>query len=47
VDAFEVDASSRPSLPLPLVTLLGTGLVMAGLALVWELRSRPRRQKLF
>jgi hypothetical protein len=47
VDAFQVDASSAPSFPLPFVALLGAGLVVTGVALLWDLRNRPRRQKLF
>ncbi len=47
VDAFQVDAGSPPSFPMPVVALLGGGLVVAGVALAWDLRSRPRRQKLF
>jgi hypothetical protein len=47
VDAFQVDASGPPAFPLPLVALLGTGLAASGVALAWDLRNQPRRQKLF
>ena len=47
VDAFEVNAGRPPSLPIPLVALLGVALVAAGAGLFWDLRTRPRRQKFF
>ncbi|MEJ2208996.1 MAG: hypothetical protein P8129_08175 [Anaerolineae bacterium] len=47
VDAFQVNAATAPTFPAPFVGLLGGGLVVAIAALAWDLRNRPRRQKLF
>lgn len=47
VDAFEVNAGSPPAFPAPFVALLGGALMVATAALAWDLRNRPRRQKLF
>ena len=47
VDAFQVNAAIPPTFPAPFVGLLGAGLVVAVAALAWDLRNRPRRQKLF
>jgi hypothetical protein len=47
VDAFEVNVGQLPAFPLPLVAVLGVGLLAATVALVWELRHRPRRERFF
>jgi hypothetical protein len=47
VDAFRVNAGQPPAFPIPLVATLGAGMVVAVLGLVWDLRTRPRRQKVF
>ena len=47
VDAFEVNAGQPPAFPTLPVALLGTGVLLAFGALVWDARSRPRREKFF
>ncbi|MBN1658443.1 MAG: hypothetical protein JXA93_08590 [Anaerolineae bacterium] len=47
VDAFAVNAGRPPAFPTLLVALLGTALVAASAGLVWDLHTRPRRQKFF
>ena len=47
VDAFEVNAGRALAFPAPLAAALGAGVVVAALALVWDLRSRPRRERFF
>jgi hypothetical protein len=47
VDAFEVNAGQPPAFPVLPVALLGLALVVAVGALVWDVLSRPRREKFF
>ncbi|MGD2207066.1 MAG: hypothetical protein PVH17_09825 [Anaerolineae bacterium] len=47
VDAFEVNTGQPPAFPTLLVALLSAGAVLAAGLLVWDLRSRPRREKFF
>jgi hypothetical protein len=47
IDAFEVNAGRPPSFPALAVAGLGGGLVLLAGMLVWDLRSRPRREKFF
>lgn len=47
VDAFEVNAGRPPAFPTALVAILGTGLLIVGALLVWDRRSRPRRERFF
>jgi hypothetical protein len=47
VDAFEVNAGQPPAFPWLPVVALGLGTAAVAAALVWDLRSRPRREKFF
>jgi hypothetical protein len=47
VDAFEVSAAEPPGFPLWLSAGLGLGSLMVTGLLVWDFRSRPRREKFF
>jgi hypothetical protein len=47
VDAFEVNAAQPPGFPTSLAAALGIGSLLATVALVLDLRSRPRREKFF
>ncbi len=47
VDAFEVNAGKPPPFPVGPVAGLGAGLLSAAGLLVWDLRSRPRRERFF
>jgi polysaccharide biosynthesis protein PslG len=47
VDALEVNAGELPAFPTPLVAGLGAGVLVLAVALAWDLRSRPRREKFF
>jgi hypothetical protein len=47
VDAFEVNAGQPPAFPVWPVGALVVGILVAGGALVWQWRSRPRREKFF
>jgi hypothetical protein len=47
VDAFEVNAGRPPAFPLLSAGLLVAGLLIAAVALVWDLRHRPRREQFF
>jgi hypothetical protein len=47
IDAFEVSAAQPPGFPTSLATGLGIGSLLAAAALVWDLRSQPRREKFF
>lgn len=47
VDAFEVNAGRPPAFPTALVAILGTGLLIVGALLVWDRRTRPRRERFF
>ncbi|MGC9334121.1 MAG: hypothetical protein ACP5JJ_08240 [Anaerolineae bacterium] len=47
VDAFEVNRAEAPAFPTMLVSLLAAGILLAGLALIWDHRTRPRREKYF
>jgi hypothetical protein len=47
VDAFEVNVGQPPAFPILPVALLGLALVVAVGALIWDVRSRPRREKFF
>lgn len=47
VDAFQVNAGQPPAFPLLPVTILGIGLLVVAALLVWDLRSRPQREKFF
>ena len=47
VDAFEVNAGQLPAFPILLVAGLGAGVLVLAGALVWDLHSRPRREKFF
>ncbi|MGD8792237.1 MAG: hypothetical protein PVF47_06755, partial [Anaerolineae bacterium] len=47
VDAFEVDAGQPPIFPTWQVVLMGGGLLLAAVALVFDIRTRPRREKIF
>ena len=47
VDAFEVNAGQPPALPILPVAILGTLLSAVAAALIWDLRSRPRREQFF
>jgi hypothetical protein len=47
VDAFEVNAGRPPAFPTLSVALLSAGLVGVAGALLWEWRSRPRRETFF
>ncbi len=47
VDAFEVNAGQPPAFPALPVALLGVGVMLAIGALIWDARSRPRREKFF
>lgn len=47
VDAFEVSAGQPPAFPALTVAGLGVGLVAVMLAMAWDLRARPRRERFF
>ena len=47
VDAFEVNAGRPPAFPILSVGLLATGLLIAALALVLDIRRRPQREQFF
>jgi hypothetical protein len=47
VDAFEVNVGQPPPFPVVPVGLLGLGALGVAAALVWDLRTRPRREKFF
>jgi hypothetical protein len=47
IDAFEVNAGQPPAFPALPVALLGAGVVLAGIALAWDLLNRPRRERFF
>lgn len=47
VDAFEVNAGQPPSFPIVPVAILGLGALVLAAVLVWDLRTRPRREKFF
>ena len=47
VDAFEVNVGQPPPFPVVPVGLLGLGTLGLAAALVWDLRTRPRREKFF
>jgi hypothetical protein len=47
VDAFEVNAGRPPAFPILLVASLAVGVLAAASALVWDVRSRPRRETFF
>jgi hypothetical protein len=47
MDAFEVNAGQPPSFPWLLVAILGAVTLVAVAALVWDLRTRPRRETYF
>jgi hypothetical protein len=47
VDAFEVNAGPPLAFPLLPTLLLGGGVLLALVALIWDARTRPRREKLF
>jgi hypothetical protein len=47
VDALEVSAAQPPGFPISLAAGLGLGSIVAAIALVWDVRSRPRREKFF
>ena len=47
VDAFEVNAGQPPAFPVLPVAALGVGILIVAAALVWQWRTRPRREKFF
>jgi polysaccharide biosynthesis protein PslG len=47
VDAFEVNSEEPPEFPTLLVGLLTGGILIGGLVLAWDVRTRPRRQQYF
>jgi hypothetical protein len=47
VDAFEVNVGQPPAFPILPVAILGIALVAVTAALIWDLRSRPRREQFF
>jgi hypothetical protein len=47
VDAFEVNAGQPAAFPVLPVAVLGVGVLLAAGALVWDVRSRPRRERYF
>jgi hypothetical protein len=47
VDAFEVNAGQPPAFPVLPVAVLGAGALLAAAGLMWDRRSRPRRQTYF
>ena len=47
VDALEVNAGQRPAFPMLPVALLGLGVVVIATLLLWDIRTRPRREKFF
>ena len=47
VDAFEVNAGQLAVFPVLPVAILGVGVLLAVGALVWDVRSRPRRERYF
>ena len=47
VDALEVNAGQLPSFPILPVVLLGLGVILVAGLLVWDVRTRPRREKFF
>jgi hypothetical protein len=47
VDAFEVNAGQPPAFPILPVAVLGFLLLITAGALLWDLRSRPRREQFF
>jgi hypothetical protein len=47
VDAFEVNAGQPPAFPILPVIGLGVALLVVAGILLWDLRSRPRREKFF
>jgi hypothetical protein len=47
VDALEVSAGQPPAFPTLTVAGLSLGLLAVAAAIVWELRTRPRREKFF
>ena len=47
VDALEVNAGQLPSFPIVPVVVLVFGVIVVASVLVWDLRTRPRREKFF
>lgn len=47
VDAFEVNAGQPPAFPVLPVALLSTAALIAAGVLLWDLSSRPRRERFF
>ncbi|NIV35879.1 MAG: hypothetical protein GWN58_42450, partial [Anaerolineae bacterium] len=47
VDALEVNAGQPPAFPLVPAVILGLGVLVVAALLVWDLRTRPRREKFF
>jgi hypothetical protein len=47
VDAFEVNAGELPAFPTLFVAGLGAGVFVLAGVLIWDLRSRPHREKFF
>jgi hypothetical protein len=47
VDAFEVSAGQPPAFPTLTVAGLSVGLLAVTLAIAWDLRARPRRERFF
>jgi hypothetical protein len=47
VDAFQVNAGQPPAFPILPVAVLSVGILVTGVALVWQWRNRPRREKFF
>jgi hypothetical protein len=47
VDAFEVNAGQPPAFPVLPIAGLAVGVLVAAVALAWDLRRRPRRERYF
>jgi hypothetical protein len=47
VDAFLVNAGQPPAFPTVPVAVLAVATLIAAALLIWDLRSRPRREKFF
>ncbi|NIV36809.1 MAG: hypothetical protein GWN58_47450, partial [Anaerolineae bacterium] len=47
VDALEVNTGQPPAFPVVPVVILGLGVLVIAALLVWDLRTRPRREKFF
>ncbi len=47
VDAFQVNTGQPPAFPVLPVAILGAGILLAAGGIIWDVRSRPRREEFF